>query len=411
MASVHSPRNPASLVENDRVHRSVYVDDSIFQTEMQRIWSRAWIFVGHVSMVKEAGDFITTTVGIEPVIMVRDRQGDVRVLLNRCGHRGVKLAQRSFGNVRGFRCPYHGWTYNVDGRLAGVPHPTGYRETDFDKSAQCYSLRQIPRVGEYRGFVFASLCDEGPDLIDFLGATRETIDNLTDRSPEGRVEVVGRVGNRFTHPSNWKNFVENLNDAMHPMVAHAATSKATDIYVSSLGEGNETPPEAEVINPFGGSYQFFDSMGQTVLPYGHSYMGGEKSIFSDYNLEKSYLDALTDAYGEHRMREILSFNRHNTTIYPSLAVRDGVQSIRVVRPVSVDTTVIESWVFELAGAPRSLLDRTLLYSRLINAPGSMVGPDDLDCYRRMQQGLSSSVSDWVDFKRFAGQDQDAGNGT
>ena len=404
-SSAVSRTDYSSLIEEGRVHRSVYTDPSIFDAEMQRIWGQAWIFVGHTSMVAEAGDFITSSIGLQPVIMVRDRDNEqIRVLLNRCGHRGVCITQKRFGNVLGFRCPYHGWMYGTDGALAGVPHSVGYRETDFDRAARCYSLRQIPRVDEYRGFVFASLSPEGPSLENFLGETKSTIDNLVDRSPLQRIRVVGRVCNRFDHPANWKNFIENLNDAMHPMVAHSATTKATQAYESRLEPGSERPEEAEVISPFGGSYQFFDEMGQTVLPNGHSYMGGEASILSEYTLSGDYFQCLESAYGNERAKEILSQNRHNTTIYPSLAVRDAVQSIRVVRPVSVDRTIIETWIFELEGAPKDLLDRTLLYSRLINAPGSMVGPDDLDCYRRMQQGLSSTVSDWVDFKRFIGSD-------
>ncbi|MEM9288813.1 MAG: Rieske 2Fe-2S domain-containing protein [Pseudomonadota bacterium] len=400
----------AQLVGETRVHRRVYTDPDIFDLEMARIWGTAWIFVGHDSMVPGPGDFITTKIGKQPVIMVRDTaSGEVHVLANRCGHRGVKLAQRSHGTTRGFRCPYHGWSYRTNGALAGVPHPKGYDSPNAMRAEPCYQIKQIPRVDSYRGFYFASLAEDGPPLEAFLGDTKATIDNLTDRSPEGRIEVVGKVSNRFVQPSNWKNFVENLVDAMHPMVAHGATGKATAAYVDTLGEEAARPPEAEVIHPFGGSYDFFDTMGQTALPLGHNYMGGEKSIFSHYGLPEDYVDAMREAYGEARMHDILSFNRHNTTVYPSLAVRDGVQSIRVVRPVAVDETIIETWVFRLVGAPKALLDRTLLYSRLINAPGSMVGPDDLDCYYRMQRGLMSDLNDWVDFSRFAHDDQDAGH--
>lgn len=406
MANMAALQDLKHLVEDQRVHRRVYTDPEIFDLEMTRIWGKAWVFVGHDSMVPDPGDFITTTVGKQPVVMVRDRAtGNVNVLLNRCGHRGVKLVQRAHGNVRGFRCPYHGWSYRTNGALAGVPHPKGYEDPAALQGKDCFQMRQIARVGSYRGFYFASLSADGPELEDFLGETRATIDNLTDRSPEGRIEVVGKVSNQFVQPSNWKNFVENLVDAMHPMVAHGGTGDAVNRYVETLGEGAARPPEADVIHPFGGSYDFFDTMGQSALPFGHNYMGGEKSIFSHYNLPEDYVDALKDAYGENRMHDILSFNRHNTTVYPSLAVRDGVQSIRVVRPVAVDETIIETWVFRLVGAPDALLARTLLYSRLINAPGSMVGPDDLDCYHRMQRGLQSDLSDWVDFSRFAESDE------
>ena len=394
------------LIESDRVHRRVYTDPEIFALEMRNIWGKAWVFVAHESMIPNPGDFVTTDVGLDPVIAIRDiKSNDINVLLNRCGHRGVKLEVRDHGNQKAFRCPYHGWAYRTNGELAGVPHPVGYENTNFDMKKKCYQLNVVPRVAMYRGFVFASFAETGPDLETFLGDTKKTIDNMADRSPVGKVEIVGKVSNRFLHPSNWKNFVENLNDAMHPMVAHAATGDATNRYAATLGPDEPRPVEAEVIAPFGGSYQFFDDMGQTVLPYGHNYMGGHTSIFSHYDWPKDYIDSMYEAKGEQRTREILEFNRHNTTIYPSLAVRDGIQSIRVVRPIAVDETIIETWVFRLVGAPDELLSRTLLYSQLINAPGSMVGPDDLDCYRRMQQGLSSQRSDWVDLNRYLNDDQ------
>lgn len=398
----------AALVEPERVHRRVYVDPDVFEIEMDRVWGRAWIFIGHESMVPEPGDYITTTLGLHPVIMVRDTASDtINVLHNRCGHRGVKLTEKAYGNAEAFRCFYHGWTYRPDGNLRSVPSAKGYADTEFDKEAACYQIRQIPRVANYRGFVFASLAETGPDLETFLGETRDTVDNLVDRSPEGRIEVVGKVGNRFIHPSNWKNFVENTNDAMHPMVAHAATGKATAAYAETLGPDAPTPVESEVLYPFGGSYNFFDEMGQTALPYGHNYMGGHSSIFSHYNLPESYIASLEEAYGRTRAHAILGHNRHNTTIYPSVVVRDAVQSIRVVRPIAVNEFSLDTWVFRLVGADDELFDRTLLYSRLINSPGSMVGPDDLDCYRRMQLGLESGLSDWVDFNRYLNDDKTA----
>ena len=100
-----------SLVEPARVHSSVYVDSEIFQLEMQRIWGRSWIYVGHESQVKNPGDFYTTTLATLPVIVIRDAKSKViNVLQNRCGHRGAIVAQQQYGNAKLLRCPYHGWT-------------------------------------------------------------------------------------------------------------------------------------------------------------------------------------------------------------------------------------------------------------------------------------------------------------
>ena len=104
-------------------------------------------------------------------------------------------------------------------------------------------------------------------------------------------------------------------------------------------------------------------------------------------------------YGEERTAQILGMARHNTVYYPNLTIKGAIQAIRVVRPIAVDRTVIESWTFRLKGAPPELLQRTAMYSRLINSPFSVVGHDDLHAYRGIQEGLKASGNDWVSLHR------------
>ena len=301
-----------ALVEAKRVHRDVYADKDVFALEMDRIWGEAWIYVGHESQVKEPGDYITTTIGLVPVIMVRDPNGsDIHVLKNRCGHRGAMVCEARSGKTNQgiFQCPYHGWTFRADGSLRSYPAPGGYKEVGFDKNKPEFGMLPVARVERYRGFVFASLSADGPDLAGFLGKVAETIDNMVDRAPEGEVEVTGRTCHRFRHPANWKFFTENLHDAMHPMIAHGATTDAVHRYVQTLADDHPPLPEAEVIAPFGGSYDFFDNMGFTGLPLGHGFMGGKSSILSHYEAYPDYLKSMHAAYGEDRTTEILSANR------------------------------------------------------------------------------------------------------
>jgi hypothetical protein len=128
-------------------------------------------------------------------------------------------------------------------------------------------------------------------------------------------------------------------------------------------------------------------------------MGGKRSVHTGYSEIPGYLGAMQSAWGEDKTDEILAQNRHNTVIYPSLTAKDAVQVLRVVKPLAVDKTVVESWHFRLVGAPNALLQRTLLYSQLVNSSASMVGPDDWECYTRMQEGLSTGPNDWVDTRR------------
>lgn len=397
------------LVTPTKIHRKVYTDPAIFDLEMERIWGKSWIFIGHESQVPDPGSYITLQIGKIPLVMVRDREGGVNVLLNRCGHKGAKLVDKPCGNTGGgFRCSYHGWGYRLCGKLVGVPYGKGYENTGFDKNDPQYSMQPLARQGSHRGFVFATLDASAPDLKTWLGGAAEVLDNLCDRSPEGEVEVAGGAL-RYEHECNWKMFIENLNDTMHPMVVHQSVVDAATDYIGTLPEDSPKRTEAEIILPFGASYKDFEETGITGFRYGHHYDGGKRSIHADYTVDPDYEAVMLKAYGPERTREILTFNTHNTLYYPSLTIKSAVQNIRIVRPIAVDRCVIETWSFRLKGAPESMLQRTLLYSRLINSNGSMVGPDDHAVYRRMQAGLQSPANDWVEMHRNYGSDEDLGD--
>jgi phenylpropionate dioxygenase-like ring-hydroxylating dioxygenase large terminal subunit len=396
------------LVTPTKIHRAVYTDPEIFDLEMKRIWGGAWIFIGHESQIPSAGDYTTLNIGKTPIVMVRDKQRQIHVLHNRCGHKGAKLVDKQCGKVGGFRCCYHGWTYRLDGKLLGVPHMAGYEGTGFDKEDPRYSMQKFARYESYRGFVFATLDPSAPDLKVWLGGAGDVLDNLCDRSPEGEVEVAGGIL-RYEHECNWKMFIENLNDTMHPMIVHRSVVDAANEFIKTLPEDSPHRIEAEIIPPFGASYENFEATGITGFQYGHHYDGGKASIHSDYSVDPDYAAVMIEAYGEERTREILTFNTHNTLYYPSLTIKSAIQNIRIVRPIAVDKCVIETWSFRLKGAPDSMLQRTILYSRLINSNGSMVGPDDHTAYFRMQQGLLSQASDWVEMHRNYGSDDDLGD--
>jgi len=401
-----------ALVEPVRLHRSIYRDPEIFELEMERIWGRAWIYIGHESQVPNPGDYFTVNINHRvPVVMVRDRSGTVRVLFNRCTHKGAKLVDRRCGNVRAFRCCYHGWTFATDGTLLKIPNEKGYEGTGMDPRDPQWNLRPVPQYDSYRGFVFATLDAGAPDLRTWLGGAAVCFDNLCDRAPEGEVEVAGGVL-RYEHDCNWKLFLENLNDTHHPQTTHQSVVDAALNYIETLPpDAVKQRQEAEIIPPFGGPYEVLEKTGITGFPYGHHYDGGKSSIHADYSVFPDYHAAMLKSYGEERTREILSFNTHNTLYYPSITIKTAVQNIRVVRPIAVDRCIIETWSFRLKGAPSQMLQRTLLYSRLINSAGSMVGPDDLEAYMRIQDGLASPGSDWVEMYREYGRDRDEGSRT
>jgi len=383
------------LVEPDCVHRDVYTDPEVFQLEMERLWSRTWIYVGHASQVPDAGDYLTADIAAKPVIMMRQADGGIRVLMNRCAHKGTKVLGGASGNTgKVIRCPYHAWTYRLDGSLAMIPLKEGYAGTRMEEKG----LFQVNNLENYRGFIFVRLSEKGIGFKEFFGDSLSSIDFLADRSPEGELEIAGGCL-RYLHNCNWKMFVENLNDTMHPMIAHASSAGTAKRLWEGKSAGEPTPMAVEQFVPFVNGYQFFDDMGVRVYPHGHGFSGVHFSIHSSYSSIPEYEQAMVRAYGEERAKQILGTVRHNTVYYPSLTIKGAIQSIRVVRPLAADSTLIESWTFRLKGAPDSLLRRTVMYNRLINSPMSVVGHDDLHCYRSIQEGLAAPGNEWVSLHR------------
>ncbi len=387
-----------ALVRDDTVHRDVYTNPEIFQLEMERLWARTWIYVGHISQVPAPGDFITCDIASVPVLMIRQADHSVRVLRNRCAHKGAKVVSDWSGNAGRFiRCPYHNWSYRTDGSIAAIPLRQGYDGTNF---AQCEAVSGLRPVATetYRGLVFARLSEDGPDFAGYFGDSLSSVDYMADRSPEGEMEIAGGCL-RYMHDSNWKMFVENLNDTMHPMAAHELSAGTAKELWSDQPADAPKPMAIEQLVPFAGSYDFFDKMGVRVFNNGHSYSGVHFSIHSSYAAVPDYEAAMQRAYGETRAKDILGTVRHNTVYYPSLTIKGAIQTIRVVRPIAVDKTLLESWSFRLKGAPDIFFKRNVMYTRLINSPMSVVGHDDQQCYRLIQEGLAADGNEWISLHR------------
>ncbi len=392
-----NPQAVRALVRETAVHRDVYTDPDVFALEMEHLFANTWNYVGHASQVAKPGDYITTTIGAQPVIMVRHTDGAVRVLYNRCPHKGTKIAIDGCGNTgKFFRCPYHAWTFKTDGSLLAIPLKKGYDGTGFENSDAARGLTPVRHVKNYRDFVFAKINDAGPDFETFFGESLSSLDNMIDRSPEGKLEVAGGVF-RYMHNCNWKMLVENQTDTCHPMVAHESSAgTAIDVWKTA---GGPKPMAVEIFAPFMSSYEFFEGMGIRVWDNGHGHTGVSHSIHSDYSAVPGYFDQMVAAYGEARARAILDENRHNTVYFPNIMIKGPIQLLRIFRPIAANKTLVESWTYRLVGAPDLLLERTLMYNRLINAPTSVVGHDDLEMYERAQEGLASNGNEWVNVQR------------
>ncbi len=399
------------LVGRGRVHRRFYIDPEVFRAEMSRIFRRAWLWIGHESQVRNPGDFITTRMGTDRIILARHDDGTLHAFHNRCTHRGAEVCAVPSGNTKHFECPYHAWTFRTDGSLESVPVRGGY-EPGFDKRAASLALEPVARLSSYRGFVFASQSATGEDLAAFLGPqVCAAFDNFVDRAPDGVLELAGgKTVQRYR--GNWKLQIENSIDLLHPRILHRSAVDAAD----RVDHGGREPSlEWDIVRANGLSFREWDNLRIAALPGGHCWMGGflTKSIDEDSAaaenavmdedgwraLQSRYRDVMVQRHGEKRADEILGFNRHNTIIYPNLFINTRLAQVRILNPVSVDCTEQHSYIFRLVGAPEEMFEAAVRMVNTNNSPASIVTSDDHEIFERIQQTLVSGENEWLDWSR------------
>lgn len=393
------------LVQPDRVHRTVYTDQEIFDREIENIWEKTWVYCGHESQIKNKGDYYTVQIGRQPMIMVRGRDEQIHVLYNRCPHRGVQVCGSRHGNTGStFVCSYHAWTFNLDGKVRGIPMSSGYKGTRMSTDDPNCSMKAAARVSSYRGFVFASLSAEGESLEEFLGESKIAFDDMCDRSPEGEVEVVP-VCHRVVQHSNWKFFMENQLDALHPSVTHQSTGVAASKVERAMNaEGKSPPLYYHYLSAFASSFEQWDSVRTVNLPRGHGILTGYMGLRPDDPDTLEYVAAMEKSYGKEKAEEYLNRNIHHVLVYPYLSVQSPLQQMRCLRPLGPNKTLSEIWHFRLKGVSPAIYRRSLWYYNLVNSPSTMVNADDLENWTRGQRGLESDGGDWVSFHRDYGRD-------
>lgn len=197
----------------------IFGDPEVYRVEDEKVFGKCWLFVAHESEIPKPGDYVTRYVGEQSVIVVRGEDGEVRVLLNMCRHRGMRVCRSDQNNTSHFRCPYHGWTYKNTGQLTGVPaHKDAYGDA-LDKSQ--IGLLEA-RSGTYARLIFATFDQDAPSLDNYLGNMKWYLDLLAGRAP---MEVTGPP-HRWEMPCNWKLPSENfMSDAYHTMHTHGSISK------------------------------------------------------------------------------------------------------------------------------------------------------------------------------------------
>jgi fatty-acyl-CoA synthase len=372
-----------SLIETDRVHSSLYTNPQIFEAELERIWYRTWVFVGHASEIAEPGDYVVKSIGPQPVIMTRDREGQVHLLLNRCAHRGNLVCDAPHGNSNAFRCPYHGWTFSNTGKLLGFPFNSGYGGREAKEHLP--GLGTVPRVDSYRGFVFGSFAEHGPTLREHLGAAAEAFDRLSRLSPEGEVELTAGWL-RHKVKANWKMLLENETDGYHPQFVHASIFS-----ISGSGIGDLYGEKSTAISrDLGGGHTEndlrpeFRRIGQPLYWFGTT---PEKL--------PGYVSSMERAYGD-QAREILIDGSPHVMLFPNLFIAE-IQ-LFVLQPTAVDETVQHVTAVQLKGAPD--MSRRMLQQTIGSVgPAGFLLADDSEMYERNMRGVQVRDPEWLLLKR------------
>ena len=385
----------SNAVQNDpvsgnfRCRRDIFTDAALFDYEMKYIFEQNWVFLAHESQVANPDDYLVSNIGRQPVIITRNKAGDVSAVINACAHRGAELCRRKQGNRSTFTCQFHGWTFSNTGKLLKVKdgqddnYPEGF---NVDGS---HDLTRVPSFANYRGFLFGSMNPDACPIEEHLGGSKAILDQVIDQTP-GELEVL-RGSSSYIYDGNWKLQVENGADGYHVGSVHWN-------YVATIGRRDRTSDTIRTVDVttwskknIGGTYTF---------EHGHMLLWTRlpnpevRPVFARR-------EELKARVGEEVADAIVNQTR-NLCIYPNLYVMDQISTqIRVVRPISVDKTEVTIYCF----APRDESEevrnaRIRQYEDFFNVSG-MGTPDDLEEFRACQSGYRGSAAEWNDLSRGA----------
>lgn len=371
-----------------RVSRRIFTDPAVFDAEIRTLFEGGWVFLGLASQASDPHDFFTTFAGRVPILVQRGGDGTLRAFINSCPHKGARLAQVRQGNARLHVCPYHSWSFDSSGRNKAIKwKAAGCYSEAFDRDD--HGLAVLPRFANYRGFLFGSLVDAVPELIEYLGEAAKLLDLVADQSEEGLELVPGQV--TFTYEANWKLQLENCSDAYHFTSAHPSYIRVLERrqqeisgdVIASVWENSDYWKE-DTKGVGGGSFSFAN---------GHVLNWGVFGVTPAIPLYER-AGELAERHGEGR-RDWM-FNMRNLTIFPNLQVAENASSqLRVIRPLEPGLTEMRTWCIAPKGeSSAARRQRIRQYEDFFN-PTGMATPDDTVSYENCQIGFASTQEPWL----------------
>ena len=380
-AVIASSRTPWFNPDTGVLDRRIFSDHDIYKQELERIFARAWNFICHESQLPESGSFFMSYIGEDQVIAVRDRTGKINVLLNSCSHRGNSVCRAEQGRTNSFVCSYHGWNYDLDGRLIAMPNQDTFYRNDIDKTK--WGLGKAAQVASYRGFVFATLDSTAPPLEDYLGWVGRL--GLDFFASQGELEVMDGIHkNRLQ--CNWKLAVDNLYDWYHVKVSHGSAMR-----IGFIGEEGMSPMSQMVI--LGEYGHGIGGPGVTTAQLDE--LAARMQRGGGTEEEKQWYDIFAMRRLDPRMRKELgpvgSRALGHPNIFPNLWVALTNQVCLRIPRGPFET---ELWWFTLIpkGLPEAARRETIYMANHVFGPAGLLEQDDGENWSHSTRGAKGTVT-------------------
>ncbi|GAA4343286.1 benzoate 1,2-dioxygenase large subunit [Pigmentiphaga soli] len=362
-----------------RVHRDVYTDPEIFELEQRFIFERSWSFLCLESQLPKAFDFVTAHIGRVPVVVTRGEDMRLRAFLNACRHKGAQLLLQEQGSRRSIACPYHGWSYDTQGRnIAIKARDTGHYGPAFDAAG--HDLLPLARLASYKGLVFGCLDPGVPALEDFLGDMKFFIDLYMDQGPDGMEAVPGRAV--YTYRGNWKLQMDNGMDYYHLTSTH---SSFLDVQAKRRrGEGNQAARQ------FDWAKRESQQGGTFLFRHGHA-LNWLRQPEAEKRPIWPVIDEIRARVGEQRAQWML--NLKNCVVFPNMQIADATSLLlRTFRPISAGETEMRVYCLAPRGeSPERRAWRLRQFEDFFN-PSGFATPDDTVVYEDCQSGYHAGGS-------------------